>query len=134
MLKNFLLYVLTIPVFFAFDMLWLGVIAKDFYRRNFGHLMRPDTKWAAAIIFYLIFIVGLLMFAVLPALEKGTMLRAIFLGASFGFFCYATFDLTGYAVIRDFPLSIVLADILWGIVLSGAVAGASYFLGEKFVY
>ncbi len=134
MFKNFILYLLTIPVFFALDMLWLGLVAKDFYRRSFGNLMRPDTNWGAAIVFYLVFIVGLLMFAVLPALEKGNILRAMFLGASFGFFCYATFDLTGYAVIRDFPFNMVLVDLLWGIFLSGAVAGASYFLGEKFLF
>src|ERR1044072_3948057 len=112
MLKYLYLYLLTIPVFFALDMVWLGFVARDFYRRNFGYLMRPDTNWAAAIIFYLIFIAGLLMFAVLPALEKGPLLRAIYLGAAFGFFCYATFDLTGYAVIRDFPFNIVIIDIL----------------------
>jgi uncharacterized membrane protein len=134
MLKYFILYLLTIPVFFALDMLWLGFVAKDFYRRSFGYLMRPDTNWGAAVVFYLLFIIGLLMFAVLPGLEKGSFLRAMFLGASFGFFCYATFDLTGYAVIRDFPFQVVLVDILWGVFLSGAVAGASYFLGEKFLF
>ncbi len=133
MLKNLYIYLLTIPVFFALDMLWLGVVAKDFYRRELGFLMRAETKWAAAVIFYLLFIVGLLMFAVLPAIEKGDLQRAFFLGAAFGFFCYATFDLTCYAVIRDFPLKIVIADLIWGTLLSGTVAAASFFLAKQFL-
>ena len=133
MLKNLYLYLLTIPVFFALDILWLGVVAKSFYRRELGYLLRAETKWAAAIIFYLLFIVGLLMFAVLPAIEKGDLQRAFFLGAAFGFFCYATFDLTCYALVKDFPLKIVIADLIWGTLVSGTVAAASFFLSKRFL-
>ena len=133
MLKNLYLYLLTIPVFFALDMLWLGLVAKDFYRRELGYLLRAETKWAAAVVFYLIFIAGLLMFAVLPALEKGTLQRALLLGAAFGFFCYATFDLTCYALIKDFPLKIVIADLIWGTLVSGTVSAASFFLAKRFL-
>src|SRR5262249_47783094 len=123
----------TIPVFFALDMFWLGLVAKDFYRRELGYLLRAETKWAAAIVFYLIFIAGLLMFAVIPAMEKGSVQRAFFLGAAFGFFCYATFDLTSYALIKDFPLKIVIVDLIWGTLLSGTVSIASFFLAKQFL-
>jgi uncharacterized membrane protein len=134
MLKNLYLYLLTIPVFLVLDLLWLGFVARDFYRKQLGFLMRPETNWAAAIVFYLIFIAGLLTFAVLPAIDKDSLVYAAIYGGLFGFFCYATFDLTGLAVIRDFPLKMALADMLWGIVLSGLVAAASFFIGKKFLF
>ncbi len=134
MLKNLYLYLFTIPVFLVLDLLWLGFIARDFYRKQLGFLMRPDTNWAAAIVFYLIFIAGLLTFAVLPAIDKDSLVYAVIYGGLFGFFCYATFDLTSLAVIRDFPLKMALVDMLWGIVLSGLVAAASFFIGKKFLF
>jgi uncharacterized membrane protein len=134
MLKNFYLYLATIPVFFIIDMLWLGLVAKDFYRKQLGYLMRAETNWLAALVFYLIFIAGLLLFGVLPAIEKGTLTHALIYGGLFGFFCYATFDLTSYALIRDFPLKVVVVDMLWGTALSAAVAAASYFIGQKWIF
>jgi len=133
MLKYLYLYLLTIPVFFVLDMFWLGLVAKGFYRRELGYLLRAETKWAAAVVFYLLFIVGLLMFAVLPALEKGTWQRALLLGVAFGFFCYATFDLTCYALIKDFPLKVVIADLIWGTLLAGTVSLVSFFLAKQFL-
>ena len=133
MLKNVYLYLMTILVFFALDMLWLGLVAKDFYRRELGYLLRAETKWAAAIVFYFLFIAGLLMFAVLPALEKGSIQRAVYLGAAFGFFCYATFDLTCYALIKNFPLKMVIVDLIWGTLLSGTVSSASFFLAKLYL-
>jgi uncharacterized membrane protein len=134
MLKNFYLYLLTIPVFLVIDLFWLGFVARDFYRKQLGFLMRPETNWVAAIIFYLIFVVGLLIFGILPGIEKDSLAYAVIYGGLFGFFCYATFDLTGLAVIRDFPLKMVIADILWGIVLSSLVSAASFFIGKKFIF
>lgn len=134
MLKNFYLYLLTIPVFLVIDLFWLGFVARDFYRKQLGYLMRSDTNWAAALIFYLIFIAGLLTFGILPAIEKDSLAYAVIFGGLFGFFCYATFDLTGLAVIRDFPFKMALVDMLWGIVLSSLVSAASFFIGKKFIF
>ncbi|MBI3652418.1 MAG: DUF2177 family protein [Acidobacteria bacterium] len=134
MLKNFYLYLLTIPIFLACDVLWLGFVARDFYRQQLGYLMRPEANWTAALIFYLVFIAGLLTFGILPALEKDSFAYAVIYGGLFGFFCYATFDLTGLAVLRDFPLKMALADMLWGIVLSGVVSAASFFIGRKLIF
>jgi uncharacterized membrane protein len=134
MLKNLYLYLITIPVFFAIDLIWIGIIAKDFYRKQIGHLMRADTNWAAALIFYLIFIIGLFVFGILPALEKSSWRHAVIFGGLFGFFCYATFDFTCYALFKDFPLQVVIADLIWGTVLSASVSAASFFIGHKWIF
>ena len=128
-MKEILLYIFTVPVFFAIDILWIGVIAKDFYFKNIPGLS-PQPNWPAAIAFYLLYIIGILIFAVLPNLEKGWQ-QALIYGALFGFFAYATYDLTNYAVMKSWPLSITLIDIAWGTVLTGVVATASYFIGSR---
>jgi uncharacterized membrane protein len=123
-------YVLTTAVFFAFDILWLGVAAKEFYQKNLGHLFRPSVNWTAAFVFYLIFIVGILFFAVAPALEKDSWTKAVLRGGLFGFFTYATYDMTNLATIRDWPLKVVVVDIIWGIILCAAVSVASFYIGK----
>lgn len=130
MMKLVYLYLLTLPVFFGIDMLWIGVLAKNFYRNNLGHLLRPDINWTAALIFYLLYIVGILIFATLPALEKKSLHQAVLLGALFGFFAYATYDLSNLATLKDWPVKIVFVDILWGMVLTASVAAASFFIGK----
>ena len=129
-LKIITLYLLTVPVFFAIDMTWLGLVAKNFYRAQIGGLMRTDIIWWAAILFYLLFILGILYFAVLPALLEGSWVKALTLGALFGFFTYMTYDLTNYSTLKDWPIQIVVVDILWGVVLSASVATASFFIGR----
>lgn len=129
-MKLVYLYLLTLPVFFGIDMLWIGVLAKSFYRNNLGHLLRPDINWTAALIFYLLYIVGILIFATLPALEKKSLHQAVLLGALFGFFAYATYDLSNLATLKDWPVKIVFVDILWGMVLTASVAAASFFIGK----
>lgn len=124
------LYLLTVPVFFAIDLIWLGVVAKKFYRENLAFILSPDVNWAAAIAFYLIYIVGILFFAVSPALERGALLRAVVRGGLYGFFTYATYDLTNLALIKNWPLKIVIVDILWGVVLCAVVAASSFGLAR----
>lgn len=126
------LYALTVPVFFLIDMVWLGFVSKDFYQAKLGYLLGP-VNWPAALTFYFIYIVGILIFAVVPALTGGSFMKALIMGALFGFFAYATYDLTNYATVKDWPLSVVLLDIAWGIVLTGSVASLSYLIGRNFV-
>ena len=130
MIKIIYLYFLTIPVFLGIDMVWLGFVARGFYRNNLGHLLRPDVNWAAALIFYLLYIAGILIFATMPAIEKNSLLQAIVLGGLFGFFAYATYDLTNLATLQGWPINIVLVDIIWGVVLTAAVSAASFFIGQ----
>lgn len=133
MLQYFYLYLLTVPVFFVIDMLWLGVVANRFYQSQLAHVLGP-VNWTAAITFYLIYIVGILIFAVLPALDVSSIQKAILWGALFGFFTYATYDFTNLATLKDWPLQVVVVDVMWGAVLSGSVAAVSYWLGKTFVF
>ena len=124
------LYALTVPVFFAIDLIWLGVVAKGFYQKNLKYILSPNVNWTAAIIFYLIYIAGILIFAVLPAVTKDSLRHAALWGALFGFFTYATYDLTNLALIRGWPLNIVVVDILWGLVLCTVVAMISFYIAR----
>jgi uncharacterized membrane protein len=130
MIQYLTLYLLTVPVFLAIDLLWLGVFAKDFYQTQLADFLGP-VNWTPAIIFYLLFIVGIIVFAVLPALEAGSVVRAMVLGALFGALAYATYDLTNMATLRDWPLIVVVVDIIWGAILSGTVATASFYIGKN---
>jgi len=125
------LYFIALPVFFAIDMVWLGVVAKNFYAKQIGHLMKTDVNWIAAIIFYLIFIVGLVVFVITPAMEKGSWTHALLFGALFGFVCYATYDLTNLAVAKDWPLLVTIVDLIWGAVLASAVSTITYLIATK---
>lgn len=122
----FRLYLIVLPVFFALDMLWLGVLAKDFYRDQIGSLLKADVNWTAAILFYLVFIAGIVHFVLMPAVEKGSARLALLNGAAFGFVTYATFDLTSLALVRDWPLPITLVDLAWGTVLTATVSWVAF--------
>jgi uncharacterized membrane protein len=124
------LYLITLAVFFAGDMLWLGIVAKGFYRRYLGFLMSPKVNWAAALVFYLLFIVGLLVFAVRPAVAAGAPLQALWLGGLLGLICYATYDLTNLATIKDWPEIVTVIDLIWGTVLGGVVSFVSSLIGR----
>lgn len=132
-MQRFLLYYfITLVFFFAIDLTWLGLIAKNLYREKLGFILSDKVNWTAAIIFYLIYIAGILYFAVLPAAESGSLLTAIIRGAALGFLCYATYDLTNMATIDRWPLSIVIIDICWGTVLTACCAAGGYWAGRFF--
>jgi uncharacterized membrane protein len=120
------LYAVTLPIFFAIDIVWLGLVAKGFYRQHLGHLLAPQVGWAAALAFYLVFIAGIVFFAVKPALEAHSALRALVHGGLLGFLAYATYDLTNQATMRDWPLIVTVVDLAWGTVLTASVAYLSY--------
>ncbi|MCW8858718.1 MAG: DUF2177 family protein [Deltaproteobacteria bacterium] len=124
------LYLLTVPVFFAIDLIWLGVVAKNFYQNNLAHLLSPEVNWPAALVFYFMYIAGIILFAVKPALDAASLSKAALWGALFGFFTYATYDLTNLATLRDWPLKVVFVDIAWGTLLCTLVASGSYLIGR----
>lgn len=126
MVKLIASYLLTTLVFFVIDLTWLGVVAKDWYARHMGHLMRDSVLWPVAILFYILFIAGLFVFVILPAIERGSLRSALVYGALFGLVTYATYDLTNLATMKDFPAGVVIGDIAWGMVLCTLVSGAGY--------
>jgi uncharacterized membrane protein len=128
MLTFLKLYVISFVVFFAIDLFWLGIIAKNLYRNQIGHLLKPDVNWIAAIIFYLVFIVGLVIFVLMPAVEKGNLWHAVLLGALFGFITYATYDLTNLATLKDWPIQVTFIDLAWGTFLGTSTSTVAYLL------
>jgi uncharacterized membrane protein len=124
------LYLLTVPVFFVIDLLWLGLVARNFYRTQLKAFLSPQVNWPAAIIFYLIYIVGILFFAVRPAVAASAWTKAFYLGALYGFFSYATYDLTNMATLENWPLKVVVVDIIWGVVLCASVASISFQISK----
>ncbi len=121
-------YVLTTVVFLIIDLVWLGFIAKDLYRKYLGKFLSDEVNWTAAIIFYLLYIVGISIFAIYPAVNKDSVFQAILLGGLFGFFAYATYDLTNLATLKGWPLKIVFIDIIWGVVLTASVSLAGFYI------
>jgi uncharacterized membrane protein len=124
------LYLLTVPIFFAIDMIWLGFVARGFYQNQLGSFLSDTVNWTAALAFYFLYIAGILIFAVVPALDKGSIARAVVLGALFGFFTYATYDLTNLATLKDWPVKVVMVDIAWGMVLCATVSLCAYVIGR----
>ena len=127
-----ILYAVSVPVFFAIDMVWLGFIAKNFYQDKIGHLLGP-VQWVPAILFYLLFLVGLTLFATYPGVQAQSIKIAALYGGLFGFFTYMTYDLTNLATLKDWPITVVLADITWGTILGAVVAGLAAFLYLTFI-
>ena len=125
------LFLIALPVFLVIDLAWLVLVAKKFYQQQIGFLMKPDINWFAAIIFYLLFIAGLVIFVISPAVEKHSWVHAIIYGALFGLITYATYDLTNLATMKDWPLLVTVVDLIWGTVLSGSISVMTYFIAGK---
>ncbi len=124
------LYFATLAVFFAADMIWLGFIAKNLYKKHLGFLMAPEVNWYAALIFYIIFIVGVLVFVVLPGIKENDLPLTLVKAAFFGLITYATYDLTNLATVRDWPMVITFIDLIWGMVLTSIVSLSGFFIGK----
>jgi len=122
--KHLVAWAATFLVMIVIDLLWLGVIAKNFYAQAMGDLMSPQPRLGIAALFYLMYPVGLVIFAVLPGVDAGSVMRAGVLGALFGLFAYATYDLTNLAVVRNWPVALSFIDIAWGTLVSGVSAAA----------
>lgn len=126
-------YLVSVVVFFCIDMLWLGYVAPSFYKSHIGHLMSDTVRWPVAIVFYLLFLVGLLLFALIPALEGRGLSYALIYGALFGFFTYMTYDMTNWATLRDWPMLLSLVDMMWGTLLSLTVSGVTYWISTTYI-
>jgi uncharacterized membrane protein len=119
-------YAATLIVFAACDAIWLGVVAADLYRAGIGHLLAATPNWTAAALFYLLFIVGLVHFAVMPGLRAARWSVATGNAALFGLIAYATYDLTNLATLRGWPVGVVVADLAWGTFVSAVASTAGY--------
>ena len=116
--------VLTAVVFGVLDALWLGVLSGDLYTSGIGHLLADSQNAGAAAAFYVVYVLGLVHFVVRPGLARESLGRSLADAAAFGLVTYATFDLTSMAVFEDFPLSVVLADLAWGVTVCTVTTAA----------
>jgi uncharacterized membrane protein len=125
------LYAVAVITFFIIDLIWLGVVARSFYQNQMGHLMRTDVNWPAAIVFYLVFVVGIIVLAVWPAVERQSLGHALAHGALLGLVTYAAYDLTNLATLEGFPIRVVMVDMVWGTVLCATVSAVAYLASTR---
>ena len=124
-------YLATLVVFFLADMVWLGTMVSRLYRPAMGDILLPEVNLSPAITFYLLYPIGLVIFAVVPALRNESVFTALALGVLFGFFSYATYDLTNQATLRHWSAILTVADIAWGSTLGGISAASALWAVTK---
>jgi uncharacterized membrane protein len=125
-------YATTLLVMVALDLLWLGVVARPLYQQGIGHLIAERPNVAVAALFYAVFAVGLVVFAIAPRVASAGWYEAAWSGALFGFFAYATYDLTNLATLKSWPLGLSALDMAWGTVLSACCAAAGKAVLDRF--
>jgi len=113
-------------VFLVLDLIWLSTVGRALYWPTLGALMAERVNVAAAVAFYLIYVAGILVFAVQPGLKAQSLLVACGMGAMFGFVAYATYDLTNLATLKAWSIKVALVDMAWGTLLTSVAAGAAY--------
>lgn len=131
MLKYLPAYIAILIFMFIVDLIWLSQLAQPLYQAGIGHLMADAPKLAYAALFYLVFVIGLMWFAVRPNVLVNGLKSTFTAGAAFGFFVYASYDLTNLALLKDWPLGLSLIDITWGTFLSGFCAATGKYVLNK---
>jgi uncharacterized membrane protein len=127
------LYLVSLAAFLAIDLLWLGLLARSFYQQYLGFLMASSPNWFAAILFYLLFVAGLLYFVIIPGLDDNSLKATLLKAAFFGLVTYSTYDLTNLATLKDWPALLSIVDMLWGMVLSVLVSSISFIAGKRLI-
>lgn len=128
--KLIVIYGATAAAFLAIDIVWLSTMTSRFYQPRLGELLSPKPNMAVAGLFYLVYVIGLVALAVVPALREGALMGALWRGALFGFIAYATYDLTNLATLRDWPWDLTVVDIVWGTSLNTVASAAGYLAGR----
>lgn len=131
MIRYFKLYLVSLAAFFAIDMLWLGLAARSCYQQQLSFLTAPKPNWFVAVLFYLLFVVGLLFFVIVPGLNTNSLKATILKAALFGLITYATYDLTNLATLKDWPAVLSIVDMAWGTFLSVSVGCIGFFAGKR---
>jgi len=125
------LYLITLPIFLAIDAVWLSIMSKLFYQKHLGFLMTKSPNYLPALIFYLLYAVGLVFFVIMPSMEKHSLSYALLTGALYGLICYATYDLSNLATIKDWPLNVTIIDLIWGTSVSSLTSLIIFLIGKK---
>jgi len=130
-MRHIKIYLVSLAAFFVIDMLWLGLVARSFYQHSLGFLMTPSPNWFVAVLFYLLFVVGLLFFVIIPGLNANSLKATLLRAALFGLITYATYDLTNLATLKDWPVLVSIVDMLWGTFLSVAVSFIGFIAAKR---
>jgi len=125
-------YIATSVVFLGIDSVWLGVVAKDFYREKLGGLMLENVNLGIAAVFYLFYTIGIVFFAIKPALEAQNVFLALGYGALFGFLAYGTYDFTNMATLKNWPYLVSFVDIAWGTFITAISAVIGFWITSYF--
>jgi uncharacterized membrane protein len=126
-------YIAALITFLAADMVWLGIMASRFYKPALGDIAVAGANLPPAIVFYVIYPIGLVIFAITPALKSGSIMTAATYGALFGYFTYATYDLSNYATLRNWTLELTLVDMAWGTILGAVTSVVAFWIVSKIV-
>ena len=121
-------FLIAIIIFLILDFIWLGLVAKNLYQNEIGTLLKTKFNFVAAFIFYIIFIIALTIFVIIPAINNNSLKEVILLGAIFGLVTYATYDLTNFATLEGFTIKIVIIDLLWGTTLGTLTSTLTYLI------
>ncbi|MFZ4690658.1 MAG: DUF2177 family protein [Polymorphobacter sp.] len=125
-------YVATGIAFALIDSVWLITMSTRLYKPEIGSMMAENFRLGPAVVFYLLYIAGVMIFAVQPALAAGKWQTALVQGALFGFFCYMTYDMTNYATLKVWSLKVTMLDLVWGTFLTGSAAAVGTLVTQKF--
>lgn len=125
------LYFIALLSFLALDSLWLGLVAPKFYRSQIGFLMAESPNFVAAGVFYLLYIVGMVVFVVEPGVKSSSISQAVLRGAFFGLITYGTYDLTNLATLARWPILLTVVDMIWGVTLCSLVTLVSVWAGKR---
>jgi uncharacterized membrane protein len=129
-MKQLVAYVAGLVAFVVADMAWLGTMTSRFYRPTLSDILLTNVNLPPALAFYVLYPIGLVLFAVNPALKANSLGTALIYGCLFGFFTYSTYDLSNYATLRNWSLELTIVDILWGTILAGFAATVSFWLAR----
>ena len=127
------LFLSSFITFLILDFIWLGFIAKDFYARQLALYLTDNVIWSSALIFYIIFNIGLLIFVIMPSIEKNSYLTLVLYAILYGLVTFATYDLTNLSTAKEWPLIVSLIDMTWGMFVAFSSASVAFF-ANKYIF
>ncbi|MGI9401568.1 MAG: DUF2177 family protein [Rhizobiaceae bacterium] len=128
MLHNFIAWLAVTLCFLVIDSIWLGLVARDFYQRHLGSLLRDDILFGVAGVFYLLYTFSVVVLVVIPAQKSGSLMQALFLGGLLGLCAYGTYDITNLATLKGWPIAATIVDMVWGTVLTSLLSVIGFFV------
>lgn len=129
-MKTVLIFLIALTIFLILDGIWLGLVARNLYTTELKHLM-GETKWIAAGVFYVLFVIVLSILILVPGIQEGNLTKLLINAALFGFITYATYDLTNLATLKDWPLNVTIIDMIWGTFLATATSFGTYLVATN---